>query len=227
LNALISLLPGAVTQHPLPYSFIFLFVFGFTLPICEEIAVALVGVTARATGTPFPLVVAVALAAILLQDTGYFLIARLFGPRLIRHKLLSRIFKPASVEEGELYFSRRGPFIVFSSRFVVGLRAPVIFGAGLLRMKWPRFMLYDSLAAAIMTPAWLLVGFALGAQFDSDVGALTKFFSILAPIAIIAGAFFIHRSVKADKAKADAEPSRTIDADTKSAPAALGAREDS
>ena len=78
-------------------------------------------------------------------------------------------------------------------------------GAGFLRMRLPRFMLYDFLAAAIMTPAWLFVGFSLGAQFDSEVGALTKVFAVIGPLAIIVGAFFIFRSVKADKAKADAE----------------------
>lgn len=205
MNALINLLPGFVTQHPLPYAFFFLLLFGFTLPICEEIAVGLVGVTMHATGISFLLAVAVALTAILIQDAAYFFIARAFGPRLIRQKLVARFIKPRSVDEGERYFLRRGPFIVFSSRFVVGLRAPVIMGAGFLRMRLPRFMLYDFLAAAIMTPAWLFVGFSLGAQFDSDVGTLTKIFSVVAPIAIIVGAFLIYKSVKADKAKIDAE----------------------
>ena len=100
---------------------------------------------------------------------------------------------------------------MFSSRFVVGLRAPVIMGAGFLRMRWLRFILYDFFAAAIMTPAWLLVGFALGAQFDSRVGLLTKFFAFLGPVAVVAGAFIIYRSVKADKAKANAEDTAAED----------------
>jgi membrane protein DedA with SNARE-associated domain len=206
LNAIISVLPSSVTQNPIPYGFFFLLLFGFTLPICEEIAVALVGVTMHATNTPFLLATAVALVAILIQDAIYFLVARLFGPKLIRHKWLARLIKPKSIEGGERYFLRRGPFIVFSSRFVVGLRAPIILGAGFLRMRWSRFVLYDFFAAAIMTPAWLFVGFALGAQFDSRIGLLTKIFAVLGPIAIFAGAFFIYRSVKADKAKVDAEP---------------------
>ena len=205
MNALFSVLPNFVTQNPLPYAFFFLLLFGFTLPISEEIAVALVGVTMHATRTAFSLAVAVALVAILIQDAAYFFIARVFGPKIIRHKLLAKLIKPKSIDGGERYFLRRGPFIVFSSRFVVGLRAPVIMGAGFLKMRLGRFILYDFLAAAIMTPAWLLVGYSLGAQFDSRVGLLTKVFAIIAPLAIIAGAFLIYRSVKADKAKADVE----------------------
>jgi membrane protein DedA with SNARE-associated domain len=205
LDKLLSLLPAFVTEAPLPFAFCFLILFGFTLPICEEIAVALVGVTMRATNTGFFPAVCVALLAILIQDACYFLIARVFGPKLLRHKLFARFIKPASIESGERYFKRRGPFIVFTTRFVVGLRAPVIMSAGFLRMHWPRFTLYDFLAAAIMTPAWLLVGYLLGAQFDSSVGSFTKFFAFLGPVAIVVGAFLIYRSVKADRAKVEAE----------------------
>ncbi len=210
MNALIKVLPGFVTQHPLPYAFFFLLLFGFTLPICEEIAVALVGVTMRATGTSFLLAVAVALAAILIQDAAYFFIARTFGPRIIRQKLVARLIKPESIDEGERYFLRRGPFIVFSSRFVVGLRAPVIMGAGFLRMRLPRFILYDFLAAAIMTPAWLFVGFSLGAQFDSRGRRADQSLRVIGPLAIIVGAFFILKASRPTRQRSTPKrPSRS------------------
>lgn len=224
MEYILSFLPLTVTQNPLPYAFFFLLLFGFSLPICEEIAVALVGVTMHATGTRFILAVGVALVAILIQDTVYFFVARTFGPKIIRHKWVAKLIKPSSIESGEHYFKRRGPIIVFSSRFVVGLRAPVIMGAGFLRMHWPRFMTYDFLAAAIMTPAWLFVGYALGAQFDSDVGSLSKFFAFLGPVAIVGGSVLIYRSVKTDKAKADAETK--ADADGQAEPEAEVKKED-
>lgn len=205
MDKIVAILPAFITQNPLPFAFCFLLLFGFTLPICEEIAVALVGVTMRATNTGFLAAACVALVAILIQDACYFLIARTFGPKIIRHKIFAKFIKPSSIAGGERYFKRRGPFIVFTTRFVVGLRAPVIMSAGFLRMHWPRFTLYDFLAAAIMTPAWLLVGYALGAQFDSNVGAFTKFFAFLGPVAIVVGAILIYRSVKADKARVEAE----------------------
>jgi membrane protein DedA with SNARE-associated domain len=208
LDRIIAILPAIVSQNPLPFAFCFLLLFGFVLPISEEIAVALVGVTAHATGTKFVYAALVAMAAILLQDAAYFVIARLFGPRIIRHRLLSKIVTDRSIESGERYFKRRGPVIVFTTRFVVGIRAPVILSAGFLRMPWLRFTLYDTLAAAVMTPAWLYVGWALGSQFGGNVGLLSKVFSVLAPAAIILGAVLIYRSVKADKAKVEEEEAR-------------------
>jgi membrane protein DedA with SNARE-associated domain len=206
LSDIFAMLPDFVARAPLPSAFFFLLLFGFLLPISEEIAVALVGVAMKATGTRFVLAAAVALAAVLIQDTCYFLIARFFGARIIKIKFLARFIKPRSVADGERYFRRRGPFVVFMSRFVVGLRAAVIMGAGFLKMRWSRFILYDLLAAAIMAPAWLSVGFALGTQFDGKIGGLTRTFALIGPVAVVIGAFLIFRSVKADKARADAEP---------------------
>jgi len=201
VNALISLLPGVVIDHPLPYAFLLLLLFGFITPLCEELAVIFVGVTMHSTGTAFLPAVAVGLTALLIQDSAYFHLARLFGSRLTRVRFLSIIFKPKAIDDGKLYFSRRGPRVVFISRFVVGLRSAVILGAGFLGMRWSRFVLYDLAAAVITTTAWMAVGFMIGSQFDEKAGQLTKLFAIIGPVAIVIGAVLIFRSVKADKAK--------------------------
>ena len=208
MGPIATFLPDFIARSPLPYAFLFLVVFGFTTPLCEELAVAFVGATLKTAGTNFVIAVIVALAALLIQDTVIFLTARAFGARLsvrlLRHRLLARLVNPKALEEGERYFLQRGPSVVFYSRFIVGLRSAVIIGAGLLKLPWPRFVLRDSLAAAITTPAWLFVGFSLGSQLDGKAGGISKALAIAGPIAIVAGAFLIFRSVKADKAKADA-----------------------
>jgi len=107
LDKLLSILPSFVTHAPLLFSFCFLILFGFTLPICEEIAVALVGVTMRATNTGFLPMACDALLAILIQDACYFFIARVFGPKLLRHKLFAKFIKSSSIESGARYFKRR------------------------------------------------------------------------------------------------------------------------
>lgn len=203
VGSLAALLPDFIARDPLPFAFIFLMVFGFTTPICEELAVAFVGATLKAAGAHFVLAAAAALAALLIQDTLVYLAARAFGAKLLRHRLLSKLVNPKAIAGGERYFLRRGPSVVFSSRFVVGLRSAVIMGAGLLKLPWPRFALYDALAAAIMTPVWLSVGFALGAGLDRELGPLARIFGIAGPVAVVAAAFLVYRSVKADKAKAE------------------------
>jgi membrane protein DedA with SNARE-associated domain len=205
MGHLLSLLPGFVARDPLPYAFLFLLCFGFVTPLCEELAVALVGATIKATGAPLVPALAAALAAVMLQDSAYFLFARVFGAKVLKQRLIAKLIKPEAVAGGERYFLRRGPIVVFASRFVVGLRSAVILGAGFLKMPWPRFALYDLSAAAIMVPAWLFVGFGLGSQFDAESASLAKAFGIIGPAAVVAGAFLVLRGVRADKARADAE----------------------
>jgi hypothetical protein len=62
-----------------------------------------------------------------------------------------------------------------------------------------------------MTPAWLFVGFMLGAQFDRKVGHLMKLFGIVGPVAVLAGAVLIYRGVKADKARTEAVAAPSLD----------------
>jgi membrane protein DedA with SNARE-associated domain len=205
MSDILSLMPAFITNHLFLSVFLFLLLFGFTMPISEEIALALVGVMVRNTKGGFICAALVGLPALLLADSLYFLLARLVGPKLLRIKFLERFIKPEKVRGGELYFQRRGQRIVFLSRFVVGLRAPVILGAGLLRMRWTRFILNDGAAIVIAIPCWLAVGFALGVQLDSEVGVFGRILAILAPIAIILGSILIYRSVRADKSRAAEE----------------------
>jgi membrane-associated protein len=205
MSQIVSFFGPFVADHSLLAFFIFLLVFGFTLPISEEIALAIVGVAARGNNVSLPEALIAAVPALLIADLTYYSVARTIGPRLLRMKSFSHFMRPERVRSGEDYFHKRGPRIVFLCRFVVGLRAPAILSAGLLRMPLKRFIAYDGMALLLAAPAWLGVGFALGAQFDEHVGSIGRVIAFLAPVAIIAGALLVVRSVKADRVRSEAE----------------------
>ncbi|HTX73909.1 MAG TPA: DedA family protein [Rectinemataceae bacterium] len=205
MSQILAFFGPLLAGHVILSIFIFLFLFGFTLPISEEIALALVGVFVRGTGTPIPETLLVAVCALALADFVYYGLARSVGPRFLRFKFFSRIVKPDAIVQGERYFHRRGPRIVFACRFVVGLRMPGILSAGFLRMPFRRFLAYDGLAILIGTPLWLGVGYAFGAQLDREVGLFGRLLAVIAPLAVIAGAVLVYKSVRADRARADAE----------------------
>lgn len=205
MKPLVGFLGPAIADHQLLSSFLFLLLFGFTIPISEEIALAIVGVGARSGDVTFLEIGAVSAVALILADLGYYGLARIVGPRLLRWRIFSRLIKASKIEAGERYFHERGPRIVFICRFVVGLRAPAILSAGFLRMPYRKFLLYDGLALVICVPVWLAVGHALGAQLDSDVGWLGKALAIAGVIAAVIGSSLVYRSVKADRIRADAE----------------------
>jgi len=200
MSAVLSLFGPFVERYSLLSVFLFLLLFSFVLPITEEIALALSGVFIRSVGESFVLAWLLGAAALTMADLVYFSLARYFGPRLLRFQFVQRLIKPERLAQGERYFVRRGPRIIFACRFVVGLRMPGIIGAGFLRMRLRTFLFYDGLASLIESPVWLAVGWALGAQFDKETTFLNRVIAILTPIAVVVGAYLIYRSVRADSA---------------------------
>jgi membrane protein DedA with SNARE-associated domain len=82
----------------------------------------------------------------------------------------SRLFRisPATLTRGENLFSRYGGVTIFFARFVFGLR--VIAGplAGVMRMPWRTFLLFNFLGAA----AWVTVISSAGYLFGQHLGRL-------------------------------------------------------
>jgi len=195
--------PGA---DPLFAAFAFLLLFGFTLPIPEELALVLVGLTLRGARRGYFEVLPVALLALALSDLIFYSIARLFGSRLHRFRLLRTILKPERINEAERYFLRRGPRIVFTCRFVVGLRLSAIMSAGFLRLSLKSFLAHNLPALCIGASAWLGIGYSLALRLGSDVGNLGKVFSVVGPVAALVAALLVYRSVVADRSAFLSDP---------------------
>lgn len=71
-------------------------------------------------------------------------------------KGLPRFVSEDRILKAQAWLSERGPYVVFISRFVPGMRLPTYVAAGLLRADATRFTLYFLAASLIWTP--LLVG---------------------------------------------------------------------
>jgi membrane protein DedA with SNARE-associated domain len=93
---------------------------------------------------------------ILSGDLLLVLIGRTLGRHSLRTAPLRWWISAGMVERAEYWFGRRGPALIFASRFMPGTRVPVYFAAGALRAPMARFAGWFALACAIWTP--LLVG---------------------------------------------------------------------
>ena len=92
---------------------------------------------------------------IFLGDLGLYALGRLGRPWL--HRAPLRWFvAPRSVARSEKWFDRRGPAVIFLSRFTPGMRLPTYVAAGLLQMGFWRFTVSLLIPVALWTP--LLVG---------------------------------------------------------------------
>ena len=103
-------------------------------------------------------------------DLLLFVAGRFLGRRALDHWPLRSVLSKARVEHCSHWFERRGPMVIFLSRFMPGMRLPTYFAAGVLRTGFLRFSGWFFLAAALWTPilVWLSsqLGGALGARVE-------------------------------------------------------------
>lgn len=128
-------------------------------------------------------------AATLGDNLGYAL--GIYGgrPLLERYRNLFRIPEVA-VKRGEGLFARYGAATIFFSRFIFGMR--VIAGplAGVLRMRWQVFALFNFLGAITWVTCIAGAGYLFGQHWRSLVRMVERF-NIAVLIAVVGLGFYL------------------------------------
>ena len=137
-----------------------------------------------------PWVIAVGVVAATLGDNLGYAIGSYGGrPLFNRYRQFFHI-SPAPIAEGERLFEKHGPVTVFVARFIFGMR--IITGplAGVLRMHWKKFALFNFLGALAWVTVVACAGYLFGRQWQSlvrwvgDVDILIAV--ILVPVIVVA-----------------------------------------
>jgi membrane-associated protein len=89
------------------------------------------------------------------------------------------------IQRGEALFERYGAVTVFWARFVFGMR--VIAGplAGVLRMNWRKFVLYNILGASLWVSVIAALGFVFGKNWARLVRILRSANELLLVAAVV------------------------------------------
>lgn len=113
------------------------------------------------------------LACTLGDNLGYWVGYRGGRPLLDRHQAFFHISDRA-LERGERLFREYGSITILFARFVFGLR--VIAGplAGVLRMPWRSFALYNFLGATVWVSTISCAGYFLGRHWDRLLHMVTR-----------------------------------------------------
>jgi membrane protein DedA with SNARE-associated domain len=82
-------------------------------------------------------------------------------PLLERYQSLFRI-PPKTLARGESLFARFGPATIFFARFVFGMRTIAGPLAGVLRMPWRKFLIFNFLGAALWVTVISCAGYLFG-----------------------------------------------------------------
>src|SRR5512146_1897625 len=107
-------------------------------------------------------VIVAAFAGAVIGDSIGFWIGRGAGFRVLVRYGPKLYLSERRIKLGQYLFSRHGGKVVFFGRFVTVLRAIAAFLAGVNRMDWPRFLLFNVAGGAIWAAVYGLTAYALG-----------------------------------------------------------------
>jgi membrane protein DedA with SNARE-associated domain len=191
-----------VTHELTTYGLILLFGFvaieGCGIPLPGETALISAAVLAGSGRFNIAEVIAVAAAGAIVGDnTGYWL-ARLGGLAFVDKIPLARNALPKLLPRGEAYFAKHGPKTVLFARFLAGLRETAAWLAGLSRMRWPVFALFNAAGGILWATTIGLAAYYFGSKV---VQAVTKYglYAVLTILALgvlgFLGYRLLHRRV--------------------------------
>ena len=101
-------------------------------------------------------------------------------------------------------FLRHGGKIIFFGRFVAVLRAFAAFLAGVNRMRWPQFLLFNAMGGVVWASIFGLGGYFLGLAFEHYARPVGLAALVCAVIGAVVASRFIGDQEQALRAEAEA-----------------------
>ena len=109
------------------------------------------------------------------------------------------------LEKAEGFFQRYGGVVVAGARFVEGLRQANGIVAGTIRMRWPKFLLFNAIGAALWVTVWVSIGYLAGSHITPIYNTITRYaLYLLIALAIVAAALITRAVVRRRRRTQDA-----------------------
>jgi membrane protein DedA with SNARE-associated domain len=143
--------------------FLVLLLTGCGLPLPEELPIIAAGV-ASSVGKLNPwIALAACLAGALCGDSMLYFIGYHFGRNLVKaHPRLAQLLHAEREAKMEEYINRYGLSVLFVTRFLVLVRAPVYLSIGILRHPYRKFLLFDAFCASAVVGLFFGLSYAFG-----------------------------------------------------------------
>lgn len=123
-------------------------------------------------------------AAALVTDNLYFTLGRRYGPRMLAR--LPRLQAP--VARALRMLSRRPTLVILAMRFLWGLRTALPFAIGMSSVTRRRFVILDTLSAAVWAAVFTGIGYGLANAIEPYVDGLLHHWIAILSAAIVAAA---------------------------------------
>jgi len=115
-----------------------------------------------------PLIILGALGATI-GTTAIYLIALKLGRIILLRYLKFLKISEKKLERVEIWFEKYGDKAVFLGRMIPVMREMISVPAGLLKMKFPKFILYTFAGSLVWATATILAGYYFGESLDLNI----------------------------------------------------------
>jgi membrane protein DedA with SNARE-associated domain len=175
------------------------------IPVPGETMLVTAGVYAGTTGrlSIFWVIVAAAAGAIVGDNIGYT-IGRTGGYALLRRYGRYIRLEEKRLRLGQYLFHKHGPKVVFFGRFISVLRIFAAFLAGVNRMHWRQFLVFNAAGGIIWSTLYGVAAFLLGQQLLRLSGRVDVVLAIIGAAVIVTVIVFLRRNEARLQREADA-----------------------
>jgi membrane protein DedA with SNARE-associated domain len=140
------------------------------VPVPGETALIAAGILASDGRVHIEFVIAIAAVAAIIGDNIGYLIGRTGGRRLLERPGFGERYRRGVITHGEPFFRRHGPKAVFLGRWIGGLRIAAAWLAGINRMRWQSFLVWNALGGI----AWAISVGLLAYWLGETAGAIFR-----------------------------------------------------
>ncbi len=163
-----------------------IFLEDFGIPVPGETILIAAAVYAGAGQLNVVLVALIAFVAAVLGDNVGYAIGRFGGRRLVLRWGRYVFITAERLDKAESWFQRHGGKVVTVARFIEGLRQANGIVAGISRMPWLKFLLFNAIGGALWVGVWTTVGYVSGSHLNAVYGLISKIFLYVAAAVVLA-----------------------------------------
>ena len=116
--------------------------------------------------------IGVGLAGVMIGDGFMFQLGKRFGYRVFEWRWMAKIMHAERLLAVKHNLTHHGYKVIFSARFMPGVRSLVFLSSGALGIPFRIFILFDGLAALISVPAIVYSCYFFGDQINKAVGVI-------------------------------------------------------
>lgn len=156
---------------------------GFGAPIPEEVTIVVSGYMVATGRMLLWITLLVCYLGVLSGDVATYCIGRYGGRPALNSRWTRWLITRRQLAEVQYYYRRYGAVSLLFARQLPGLRFPSFFTAGMLKMRFWRFLLFDAVAALVSMPVVFFVAYLLGPGLERTLRFVLRMRNVASVVA--------------------------------------------